>query len=195
MRNALRRPDTTSEDNLEFSQPVPPGLSPLTAELYRQFFQSQLPTILQQYDRCSMAHGVECRMPFMDHRIVEYIFSLPEESLIGGGYTKRVLREAIRGLVPDSTRLNKTKIGFNAPLVEWFAGPLRELMCDILASRDCRESAYFNGRDLSERFSSWLQDPQWNSAWGYWPPVHFVIWKRQMDSLLNSRSTATGAQS
>jgi asparagine synthase (glutamine-hydrolysing) len=186
MRNALHPPAAKSEGDLEFSQPVPPGVTPLTADLYRQFCQSQLPTILQQYDRCSMAHGVECRMPFMDHRIIEYIFSLPEESLIGGGYTKRVLRDAIRGLVPDSTRLNRTKIGFNAPLVEWFAGPLRELMHDMLASRECRESHYFNGRDLSEKFSLWLQNPQWNSAWAYWPPVHFVLWKRQMDSLFDS---------
>jgi asparagine synthase (glutamine-hydrolysing) len=186
MRHALRPTDAASEDSLEFSQKVPPGASPLTADLFKQFFQSQLPTILQQYDRCSMAHGIECRMPFMDHRIVEFIFSLPEESLIGGGYTKRVLREAIRGLVPDSTRLNRTKIGFNAPLVEWFAGSLRELIHDILESRECRESSYFDGRRLSEKFSSWLQDPQWNSAWAYWPPVHFVIWKRQMDSLPDS---------
>jgi asparagine synthase (glutamine-hydrolysing) len=193
--NAFRPQATTPEDNLEFSQPVPYGLSPLKADLYGQFFQSQLPTILQQYDRCSMAHGVECRMPFMDHRIVEFIFSLPEESLIGGGYTKRVLRESIRGLVPDFIRLNRTKIGFNAPLVEWLAGPLRELMRDILASRECRESAYFNGRSLADSFSLWLQDPQWNSAWEYWPPVHFVIWKQQMDTLSGSSSTIMEKQS
>jgi asparagine synthase (glutamine-hydrolysing) len=184
LRDMLHSHGSTSKDELEYSQPVPPGVSPLKADLYKQFFQVQLPTILQQFDRCSMAHGVECRMPYMDYKIVEFVFSLPEVSVVGGGYTKRVLREAVRGLIPDGTRLNKNKIGFNAPLVEWFAGPLRELMRDMLASRECRESAHFIGRDLSDRFSAWLKDPRWESAWRFWPPVHFVLWERQMNSLL-----------
>jgi asparagine synthase (glutamine-hydrolysing) len=186
LRGRFNGRGSTSRDELEYSQPVPRGVSLLMADLYRQFCQIQLPTILQQFDRCSMAHGVECRMPYMDYRIVEFVFSLPEKSLVSGGYTKRILREAIRGLIPDGARLNKNKIGFNAPLVEWFAGPLRELMRDVLASRECRESAHFTGRDLPDRFSAWLKDPQWESAWRFWPPVHFVLWKRQMHSLLNT---------
>ncbi len=165
-----------------FANPLPPGLSPLRRELYAGFFQKQLPTILQQYDRCSMAHGVECRMPFMDFRIVEFIFSLPEKSLVGGGFTKRILREAVRGLVPDSTRLNKVKIGFNAPIVEWFLGPLRELMLDTMESRDFQQAPFFEGPKLAHEFQSWLKAPNWDQAWAFWPPVHFVLWQKQLRS-------------
>jgi asparagine synthase (glutamine-hydrolysing) len=165
-----------------FASPTPRHLSPLRRELYTQFFQKQLPTILQQYDRCSMAHGVECRMPFMDFRIVEFIFSLPEESLVGGGFSKRVLREAVRGLVPDSTRLNNVKIGFNAPIVEWFLGPLRELMLDTMSSRDFQQAPFFDGPKLVHDFQSWLKAPNWDQAWAFWPPVHFVLWQKRFRS-------------
>jgi asparagine synthase (glutamine-hydrolysing) len=125
-------------------------------------------------------------MPFMDYRIVEFVFSLPEESLIGGGFTKRILREAVRGFVPDSTRLEKVKIGFNAPIVEWFLGPLRELMLDTMKSADFRENQFFGGPKLAETFETWLKAPNWTDAWAFWPPIHFVLWERQLKGLLYS---------
>ncbi len=174
---------------LESSQPVPGAVSPLVKGLYTQFCQTTLPTILQQYDRCSMAHGVECRMPFLDHRLVEFCFSLPEKSIVSGGYTKRVLREAMKGLVPDSTRLNRTKIGFNAPIVEWFLGPLKAVMLDTIRSKGFAECAYFDGPKLSDRFEAWLRNPTWDGAWAFWPPVHYVLWRREV---VNSRFSGNG---
>ena len=177
--------DDVLKHQLEYAQPLTPGLDPLQADLYSQFCQKQLPTILQQYDRCSMAHGVECRMPFMDHRIVEFVFSLPVESLIGGGLTKRVLREAVKGLVPESIRLNKTKVGFNAPVVEWFLGPLRELMLDTMLSTEFRQNAFFDGQRIESLFEKWLNKPEWGNAWAFWPPVHLVLWQRYITSSLS----------
>lgn len=81
-----------------------------------QFFQAPLPGILNQYDLCAMANGVECRMPFMDYRIVEFVFSLPFESKVGNGFKKRIIRSAMDGILPDQIRRNKLKIGFNAPI-------------------------------------------------------------------------------
>jgi asparagine synthase (glutamine-hydrolysing) len=150
----------------------------LDESLYRQFFQSPLPGILNQYDRCSMAHAVECRMPFMDYRIVEFVFSLPAESKVGGGYTKRVLREAMADLLPDSTRLNKFKIGFNAPIVDWFRGPLREFMQEQMECSEFLESHYFDGKQLKTAFERFLSNPnpRWDDAWKFWPPVHLTWW-------------------
>jgi len=165
---------------LGFSHPIPKHLSAFRAGLYAAFSQNTLPTILQQYDRCSMAHGVECRMPFLDHRLVEYVFSLPETSLVGAGYTKRVLREAVRGIVPDRTRLNRHKVGFNSPIVEWFSGPLRELIIDTMRSSAFREAPYFDGVRLCRAFDSWLRAPSWHRAWAFWPPVHYVLWQRSL---------------
>ena len=115
-------------------------------------------------------------MPFMDHRVVEFLFSLPDESRVGAGYTKRVLRLAAQGLVPDNTRLNRVKMGFNAPLVEWFSGPLRDWLRDVLSDSRCRQSPHFDGRFIARRFESWLESPSWNQAWQFWPPVHYVLW-------------------
>lgn len=165
---------------LKFASPTPNGLDEFQEELYHEFFQSPLPGILQQYDRCSMAHGVECRMPFMDYRLVEFVFSLPNSSRVGGGYTKRVLREAVKGVVPESIRSRRTKIGFNAPIVDWFRGPLREWMQDIMASQDFSESPFFEGKRLRREFEDFLRadTPTWNSAWKFWGAVHFTWWQQ-----------------
>ena len=146
--------------------------------LYHQFFYSPLPGILQQYDRCSMANGVECRMPFMDYRIVEFLFSLPVESKVGDGYTKRILREATKGILPDETRLNKLKIGFNAPIVDWFKGNLKDFMLEIINSNEFLESKYFDGKKLNYDFLDFLnkKKPLWDDAWKFWPPVHLTWW-------------------
>lgn len=157
----------------------------LDISLYKQFFQAPLPGILSQYDRASMASGVECRMPFMDYRIVEFIFSLPTESKVGGGYTKRILREAMKGILPDETRLRKRKIGFNAPIVEWFRGGLKEWITDQMNRTDFQQNSYFDGRKMKEDFDKFIQNPSpsWNTAWSFWSPVHFAWWQQQMKKM------------
>ncbi|CAN5530766.1 asparagine synthase (glutamine-hydrolyzing) [soil metagenome] len=146
---------------------------------YYEFFYSPLPAILQQFDRCSMASGVECRMPFMDYRVVEFIFSLPPESKVGSGYTKRVLREAMKNILPESTRLNKHKIGFNAPVVDWFKGELREFMSDTINSQSFALSQYFDGIQIRSRFDGFLKNerPNFEEAFSFWAPVHIEWWK------------------
>ncbi len=100
-------------------------LDPLSKDLYEIFHVTILPTLLRNYDRYSMASGVEIRMPFMDHRLVTYTFSLPWTSKVGGTYTKRIMRDALKGILPDQIRTRRDKIGWNAPVHEWFKGPLK----------------------------------------------------------------------
>lgn len=184
--NELKKPVRKLLKREMHPDPILYSENPFQEELYKQFFVQPLPAILQQYDRCSMAHGVECRMPFMDPRVVEFIFSLPVKSKVGGGYTKRVLREAMRGTLPDKTRLDKNKIGFNAPIVDWFRGPLSAWMLDIMSSNEYIQSNYFNGRELKDRFEKFLktQNPQWNEAWGFWGGVHYAWWRQNNGKLL-----------
>jgi asparagine synthase (glutamine-hydrolysing) len=73
-----------------------------------------------------MGHGVEVRMPFLDWRLVCFAFSVPDESKVGRGYSKLLLREAMRGVLPDAVRLRHDKLGYNAPVAQWLNGPLRE---------------------------------------------------------------------
>jgi asparagine synthase (glutamine-hydrolysing) len=152
--------------------------------LWQQFFTNPLPFLLHQYDRCSMASGVECRMPFMDYRVVEFIFSLPLDSRIGGGYTKRVLREAMRGVLPEETRTNRLKTGFNAPFNSWLLGPLREWTEDQMASQTFLNNSLFDGNELRRDFYAKCDT---NSAAiderRLWPCLHIAWWQMQHQQL------------
>jgi asparagine synthase (glutamine-hydrolysing) len=155
----------------------------LAHKLWDQFFVNPLPFLLHQYDRCSMASGVECRMPFMDYRLVEFIFSLPLTARIGDGYTKRVLREAMKGLLPDNIRLNRLKTGFNAPFDQWLKGPMRDWFQDQLNSQAFIESKYFDGRSLQKKYSRLSSDS--NFSWNereIWPCIHLTWWQSQRET-------------
>jgi asparagine synthase (glutamine-hydrolysing) len=152
--------------------------------LFDVFTSSSLPYILFQYDRCSMASGVECRTPFLDYRIVEFIFSLPTKSKLGGGYTKRVLREAMKGILPDSTRLNKRKLGFTAPMVDWFKRDLKDWMLLQMQSDSFLNNKYFDGEILKKEYEDYLasDNEDWGTPWKFWPPVHLAWWLNEIKS-------------
>jgi asparagine synthase (glutamine-hydrolysing) len=171
-----------AQNGLSPAKKPPFKMNAFDDSLYTQFFQVPLPGILNQYDRCSMAHGVECRMPFMDYRIVEFIFSLPVQSKVGGGYTKRIVREAMKGLVPNCTRLNRLKIGFNAPIVDWFRGPLNEWMRSYIDKRSFVENDIFDGKRARNDFAKFVANPSpnWDDAWQFWPKVHITWWLEQL---------------
>ena len=99
---------------------LPADWGSLNRRLYRMFHGTVLPTILRNFDRVSMAHGIEVRMPFMDWRLVTYTMALPEASKSSGGYTKMIARRAMAGQMPESIRMGRRKVGFNPPMPEWF---------------------------------------------------------------------------
>jgi asparagine synthase (glutamine-hydrolysing) len=110
------------------------GLRPLTTRLYRDYHVRALPTTLRDFDRFSMAHGVEVRSPFLDWRLVCYCFSLPSQAVLSEGQTKRILREAMRGLLPELIRTRTRKIPYKSPLLEWWRGSLLEFVLDTVNS-------------------------------------------------------------
>lgn len=153
----------------------------LEESLYRQFFYNPLPSILNQFDRCSMASGVECRMPFMDYRLVEFVFSLPTKSKVGKGFTKLVLREAMKGILPEQTRTNKVKIGFNAPMAEWIHGSLKPFMSDIIYSKEFESSPYFDAERLQSMFRDYFEKNKsgYLDAYNLYPAVHLTWWLKK----------------
>lgn len=96
-----------------------PPAANLHEALRRDALDGFLGTLLRYGDRNSMAHSVEARLPFTDHRIYELIQSLPVEYLMGEGETKRLLRAAMAGILPDMVRLRWRKHGFVPPQVTW----------------------------------------------------------------------------
>jgi asparagine synthase (glutamine-hydrolysing) len=90
--------------------------------------------ILVKVDRMSMAASLETRVPLLDYRLVEFALNLPDEMKIHRGKTKRILREAVKGLVPDRI-LSKPKQGFSIPIKNWLRGPLKPLLLELLSSK------------------------------------------------------------
>lgn len=114
----------------------------LNTELNHCFHNGILPTLLRNYDRYSMAASVEIRMPFMDHRLVSYCFSLPWQSKVprSSTYTKAIIRDAIGPWMPEKVSKRRTKIGFSTPIAEWFKGGWKDFIQDTISSRafsDC----------------------------------------------------------
>ena len=91
-----------------------------------------------------MAHSVEARLPFMDYRLVEFLFSLPSYWKLRGELNKFVLREGMKGTIPDVVRDRVDKMGFPTSAKKWFAGPLYAPMRDLLASRRTRERGLYD---------------------------------------------------
>ena len=80
-----------------------------------------LPTVLRVFDRATMSSSIEMRAPFMDYRLLQIAFSLKDKEKIGGDYQKRILRDSMKGYVPESIRTDKVKKGFSGDLITWFS--------------------------------------------------------------------------
>ncbi|MEQ9187025.1 MAG: asparagine synthase (glutamine-hydrolyzing) [Cryomorphaceae bacterium] len=92
---------------------------PLKKALYEAFHNYTLPTLLRNYDHYSMAASVESRMPFLDHRVVAYAFSLPTSAYFHSGWSKAPIRAMYKDQLPAEIAYRRRKIGFNTPFHEW----------------------------------------------------------------------------
>ncbi len=126
------------------------ALGPLTGVLYRSFHRQTLPRVLRNFDAHSMGHGVEVRMPLLDWRVVCYGFSVADESKVGGGYAKRLLRESMRGVLPEPVRLRRYKLGYNAPVAHWLDRGLGDWLWSQLNDPEFLRNELWDGRALLE---------------------------------------------
>ena len=121
-----------------------PAGQTLGIALERAVRQSPLPHYLRVEDRNSMAHSVESRVPFLDHRLAEQAMALPAHWKMFDGWNKRILREAMHGRIPASVRLRRQKFGFPTSAKRWFAGPLADGMRDIVHDGRAMRSGWFD---------------------------------------------------
>lgn len=121
-------PFLATDNGVPFELPDKKG-SRLNQFLYHLTFTTSLPTLLQFEDRNSMAFSIESRVPFLNHKIAEFVFSLGDEHKIQRGVTKKILREAMKGIMPDAIVHRKDKKGFVTPgEVKWLRGSLKHLL-------------------------------------------------------------------
>jgi len=117
-------------------------------------FKTLLPGLLQVEDRMSMAHGLESRVPFIDHPIVEFAATMPSNIKFQDGTLKRVLINAMKPELPEVIVNRKDKMGFPVPLTEWINGELKEFVHDIFNSKKINERAYFNKDEILKGLST-----------------------------------------
>jgi asparagine synthase (glutamine-hydrolysing) len=143
----------------------------LNKRLYRMFHSTVLPTILRNFDRLSMAHGIEVRMPFMDWRLVTYTMALPATSKSSNGYTKAVARQAMANLMPESIRMGRRKVGFNSPMPEWLNGPLAGWTAGLLDQKVPAFAELVNEAGLRRTVGRLTSSKTWDweSASRIWP--------------------------
>ena len=121
-----------------------PFSSWLKNRTYQDIFRETAPCCLRAEDRNCEAAGLGHADPFFDHRLVEFMFRVPGSMKIRDGVTKRLLREAMKGILPEETRTRIKKTGWNAPAHIWFNGPAVEQLLDLVHSQSFRERGIYD---------------------------------------------------
>lgn len=107
----------------------------LTRMIYSEFKLRLSELLLMRVDKIGMSVSIEPRVPFLDHRLVEFTMNLPQEIKVEGGISKRLLKEAVRGLIPQNI-IDRPKMGFGAPVSEWLRGDFgRAVEAELRATR------------------------------------------------------------
>jgi asparagine synthase (glutamine-hydrolysing) len=148
--------------------------------LYAMFHENILPTLLRNYDRYAMINSVEIRMPFMDHRIVSFVNSLPYSSKIGNGYTKRIVRDALDPYLPKEVTWRKSKVGFSSPIVDWMQNDLKEWFLDSVNAKGFLESGLVNNpKNLQKKITQIVEgkNNSFTEAQQCWSEFSPYIWE------------------
>lgn len=137
-------------DLLRSLRPLPESAPPadLRSSLLRSVETSPLPIYLRVEDRNSMAHSIEVRLPFLDVRLVSMLFTLPPLWKLNGPWNKFVLREGMRGRIPESVRARLDKMGFPTPAAQWFRSELRGPLQEVLAQLPDGDGSLLRKREV-----------------------------------------------
>lgn len=187
-------------------QPLPPALDWVLNELrqglesndklgaYLSFDQKYyLPDdILYKVDRISMAHSVEVRPPFLDHRIAEFAATLPAHLKIGGSRQKVVLKELMKGKLPSST-LKRKKLGLDIPTHDWFRGPLRTLLEDTMAEGVSEYGDIFRAGAVRNFLDSHMERRA-NLGYQLWGLMILFLWMKKWRIQLPVREEDTALE-
>jgi asparagine synthase (glutamine-hydrolysing) len=117
-------------------------------------FKCLLPALLQVEDRMSMAHGLESRVPLLDHPLIEFLATVPADVKFAGGRMKHLLKLAYGHELPTAIAERRDKMGFPVPLKEWFSGELHDLVHDIFRGRNARHRPFLNSDAVLANFET-----------------------------------------
>lgn len=158
-------------------------LDNLNKALFVSTHETILPTLLRNYDRDSMASSIEIRMPFLDYRVVQFAFSIDWRSKLHGGFSKSIVRDAGASFMPHEIAYRRTKLGFNAPMVDWMRGPYRQFFEDTVASQAFMECALVdNPAKVREDLAKFLagENSTLHHATDIWNRIQPYLWERAL---------------
>ena len=112
-------------------------------------FKCLLPALLHVEDRVSMAHGLESRVPFLDHPLIEFMATVPADLKFKDGRMKFLIKETFTDAVPPSILNRRDKMGFPVPLSDWLGGPLKEYVNDLFRSQAAQGRPFINARSVT----------------------------------------------
>jgi len=133
--------------------------------------------LMTKVDVASMAHGLECRQPFLDHRVVELALRMPAELKFRRGRGKRILIETFADLLPKEIR-RRPKMGFGVPLDHWFRHELKDFSRDVLLDSRTLERGYFR-REAVVQLLDDHQSARFDHAYRLWSLLVLELWQRQ----------------
>ncbi|HXH19459.1 MAG TPA: asparagine synthase (glutamine-hydrolyzing) [Chitinophagales bacterium] len=138
-------------------------------------FKTLLPALLQVEDRMSMAHGLESRVPILDHPLIEFIATAPANIKFEGGQLKHLLKTTFGNLIPETLLNRKDKMGFPVPLSEWYKKELKEFVLDIFHSQRARTRFYLSKNISFEKLLS--GEGKYNRK--LWGLLSLELWQQQ----------------
>jgi asparagine synthase (glutamine-hydrolysing) len=156
-----------------------PAGTTLRERLVHDLFVGSLPALLRYEDRNTMRFSLEGRVPFLAVDLVRFVFDQPDASVLGDGWNKRMLREAVRDLLPESITLRRNKIGFTTPQDDWF----REspgLLRDVFGSDSFRARPWFDADAVAAAFEQWLAGGGPHDSMVFWRILNVELWMREV---------------
>ena len=146
--------------------------------LYNLMMSTSIQTLLHFEDRNSMAFSIESRVPFLDFRLVEFVFSLPSHFKIHNHYGKYIHRESLKGLVPDEIINRKDKVAFASPGEQfWLKNELKQLYDDMLDSSDFKNRGIYNIKEIKSLFNDYCNGNNSNAVF-LWKIMALEMWFR-----------------
>lgn len=135
-----------------------------------------LNNILQYEDISSMLQSIEIRSPFMDYRLMEFAFSIPNELKFNKGITKVIQRETIGKMLPESITYNRKKIGFNTPFTEYISSDptFKSYIFDIINSKSFSSKKIWNSSKIVEKF----KNPEKYPNFPFWRFINMELWSK-----------------